>query len=211
MRSMKIGSRSRIGSERDSGHALPRRASLSADAKQSGSERMLSLNDIKEELSYAYVHAVASKEGFACERISKDRDSVDVTIRAKGRLSNESKLMSPTLDLQLKATAEPEIVDDRIVFDLNMKNYDELRVRAPSPRLLVVLALPAEQEEWLSVDAEQLVSRRCCYWYSLRGAEEIDNESTTRIKIPASQVFSPNRLREFMVAASLPEEIHNEL
>ncbi len=172
---------------------------------------MLSDNDIKEELSYAYVHAVASKQAFACERVFKDRDSVDVTIRAKGRLDDESLYYSPSLDLQLKATSNPTFGDDELVFDLGMKNYDELRVPTPSPRLLVVLVLPEDSGEWLTFSEEQLISRRCCYWYSLRGAEEVENEVSRRIRIPLGQVFSPAKLSEFMVAASRAQEIDNEL
>ncbi|MFU8804621.1 MAG: DUF4365 domain-containing protein [Bradymonadaceae bacterium] len=88
---------------------------------------MLSENDIKEELSYAYVHAVAAKASFACERVFKDRDSVDVTIRAKGKLDEASKIFSPALDLQLKATSVGEFREEHLVYDLPMKNYDELK------------------------------------------------------------------------------------
>ncbi|WP_168210326.1 DUF4365 domain-containing protein [Persicimonas caeni] len=171
----------------------------------------MSTNDIKEELSYAYVHAVASKTAFSCDRVSKDRDSIDVTIRAKGKLAEDSKVYSPVLDLQLKATSNATIREGQVVFDLKMKNYDELRERSQTPRLLVVLVLPANEDEWLEFGAEQLVARRCCYWYSLRGAEEVDNETSRRIEIPQVQVFSPEQLRALMVKASRYEEIGNEL
>ncbi len=172
---------------------------------------MLSTNDIKEELSYAYVHAVASKTAFSCDRVSKDRDSIDVTIRAKGKLAHDSKVHSPVLDLQLKATSNATFRDRHVVFDLKMKNFNELRVLSHNQRLLVLLVLPENEGEWLEFGAEQLVSRRCCYWYSLRGAEDIDNETSRRIEIPQMQVFSPDQLRELMVKASRYEEIGNEL
>lgn len=105
---------------------------------------MLSENDIKEELSYAYVHAVAARASFACERISKDRDSIDVTIRAKGRLHEESIFLSPSIDLQLKATSIGEFQDDHLIHDLPIKNYDDLRQHSAAPRLLIVLALPED-------------------------------------------------------------------
>lgn len=170
---------------------------------------MLSENDIKEELSYSYVHAVASHAGFSCERIEKDRDSVDLTIRAKGMLEEDSILASPRLDLQLKATCVPQVEDEQIDFDLKMKNYDELRQPTGVPRLLVLLALPEAREDWLSFDRKELISRRCCYWHSLVEEPDVDNEHQCRIKIDRRQVFSPRQLRQLLTRASRGEEIQN--
>lgn len=171
---------------------------------------MLSENDIKEELSYAYVHAVASHAGFSCERVFKDRDSIDVTIRAKGMLADDSAIASPALDLQLKATCEPRIEEEKIVFDLKMKNYNELRQATLTPRLLVVMALPASKERWVSFEPEQLISRRCCYWHSLIEEPDSDNLTRRRIKISQSQVFSPEQLRDLLIKVSRYEEIQND-
>ena len=67
---------------------------------------MLTENHIKEQLSYAFVHAVASRAGFTCGPAhGPDMDSVDVHIAASGKLASDSLLNSPHLDLQLKATA----------------------------------------------------------------------------------------------------------
>ena len=65
---------------------------------------MLWPNDIKEELSLAYVHAVATRAGFSVEWIKKDRDSIDLKIMARGRLDDNATLYSPELSVQLKAT-----------------------------------------------------------------------------------------------------------
>ena len=172
---------------------------------------MLSENDIKEELNYAYVHAVAAHAGFSCDRPTKDRDSVDVTIRAKGKLDESSVLKSPSLDLQLKASCEPELEDGALLFDLKMKNYEELRQNALVPRLLVVMALPAEKEEWLSFTPEQLIARRCCYWHSLIEEPEVTNKTSRRVKISTEQVFSPEQLHSLLIKASRYEEIKNGL
>lgn len=173
---------------------------------------MLSDNDIKEELSYAYVHAVAAHAGFSCERISKDRDSIDVMICAKGRLAEDSLVMSPKLDLQLKATASREIDDEnRLVIDLKMKNYDELRQISQTPRVLVVMALPEEKEKWLAIEPEKLITRRCCYWHTLVGAPAVDNLASRRVKVSTAQVFSPENLRTLLNKASRFEEINNDL
>lgn len=172
---------------------------------------MLSENDIKEELNYAYIHAVAAYAGFSCDRPSKDRDSVDVTIRAKDRLDEESIIYSPTLDLQLKASSGFDLNAEIIPFDLPIKNYNELRQYSQSPRLLVVMALPADKEEWLQITPEQLIARRCCYWHSLSDEPQVSNTRTRRIQIRTSQVFTPQSLRELLVKASRQEKIKNDL
>jgi hypothetical protein len=64
----------------------------------------LTENDVKEEPSYAYVHAVASRAGYACETVRKDRDSIDLHICARGRLHPESTRLSPHLGVQIKAS-----------------------------------------------------------------------------------------------------------
>lgn len=172
---------------------------------------MLSENDIKEELNYAYIHAVAAYAGFSCDRPSNDLDSVDVTIRAKGRLDESSIFLSPTLDLQLKASSGLDLSGEVFPFDLPMKNYNELRQSSRSPRLLVVMALPVEKEEWLQITAEQLIARRCCYWHSLIDEPEVSNTTSRRIRISTRQVLTPESLRELLLKASRYEEIKNDL
>lgn len=84
--------------------------------------RMLSENDIKEELSYAYVHTIATRAEFSCEIVRKDRDSIDLHIRARGRLHPESTLMSPQLGVQLKASVIEPLPAGAFDFRLKRKN-----------------------------------------------------------------------------------------
>jgi len=64
----------------------------------------MSENEQKQQFSFAYVHAIASRAGFACERPGVDDDSVDLTIAARGWVHQQAILRSPRLELQLKAT-----------------------------------------------------------------------------------------------------------
>ncbi|MGH7222956.1 MAG: DUF4365 domain-containing protein, partial [Gemmataceae bacterium] len=69
---------------------------------------LLSPNNIEAELSYAYLHAVASRAGFACEEGNRHEDGigVDAKLRIKERFSPESILTNFTVDVQLKATTQ---------------------------------------------------------------------------------------------------------
>ena len=125
---------------------------------------MLSENDIKEELSYAYVHAVAARAGFSCELIRKDRDSVDLHVCARGQLDPESSVSSPAIALQVKASVIDPLPDGSFDFRLTMKNYDDLRRRSLVPRILVVLAMPSDPADWLRLSEDELVLKRCAYY-----------------------------------------------
>src|SRR5687768_1970226 len=107
---------------------------------------MLSSKNIESELSYAYLHAIASNAGVICEYAGRHSDEagVDAQLRVKGRLATDSKFTSFTVDVQLKATiGMPLEQDGRYSHSLKIKNYNELRSTATiSPHLLVVLYLP---------------------------------------------------------------------
>ena len=85
---------------------------------------MLTKNHIESELSIAYVQAVSAKAGFATEFTRIDLDSVDVTVCGKGKLSADSILHSPKIDIQLKATKNRNInTDGSISFNLPLKLF----------------------------------------------------------------------------------------
>jgi hypothetical protein len=103
--------------------------------------------DVKEELSYAFLHAIAARAGFTCARPAKDRDSVDAVIEAHGKIRPESRLRSPSLRVQLKATVMAASTASTFSFDLSIKNYNDLRREdyGDTPRLLVIYDMPEER------------------------------------------------------------------
>ena len=115
---------------------------------------MLTAQNIEAELSYAYLHAVATRCGFACEYTTRhvDNAAVDAIIWEDDRfLAADSVLSSFEIHVQLKATYQrlPE-AGGRWSFRLPMGQYNKLRsVRASAPRILVVLMLPERAEDWL--------------------------------------------------------------
>lgn len=168
---------------------------------------MLSENDIKEELSYAYIHAIASRAELSCEIVRKDRDSIDLHIRARGQLHAGSTLMSPQLGVQLKASVIDPLPDGAFDFRLTRKNYDELRQRSMVPRILVVFVMPSDPATWVAMTEEELVLRRCAYWCSLLGLPASQNEKYQQVRVDRRNVFTGEVLRHLMVKASREEEI----
>jgi Domain of unknown function (DUF4365) len=168
---------------------------------------MLNENDIKEELSLAYIHAVAARAGFSCESVRKDRDSVDVHVCARGRLHPESSVTSPMLAVQAKARVIDPIPDGAFDFRLSLKNYDDLRRHSLVPRLLVVFVLPQDPAMWLTMSESELVLKRCAYFCPLLGAPASPHEKYEIVRVSRDRVLTGEALRDLMVKVSREEEI----
>ncbi|MDX2038127.1 MAG: DUF4365 domain-containing protein [Isosphaeraceae bacterium] len=163
-------------------------------------------NERKQQLSIAYVHAVAARAGYACQLINVDDDSIDVQLAARGVVHEKSILRSPRIDVQLKATArQPTFQDDHLDFPLSIKNYDDLRAESLVPRILVVLLLPVDEEAWLTQSEDEMIIRRCAYWTSLVHQPETGNRSSVSVRVPRSRLFSVSELRDLMAKVSRKE------
>lgn len=156
-------------------------------------ESLLTTADLQEGLSLVYVKAVATSAGYLTSVAEPDRDSVDLKIQAGGRLR-------PALDLQLKATTGiGKVKSGCFPFRLGIKNYNDLRAETQTPRLLVVLELPEERSQWITLTAEELVLRRRAYWLSLQtGHEEMLRQQTVTVRIPEGNLFDVDALRTLM-------------
>ncbi len=176
---------------------------------------MLTIQNIEAELSYAYLHAVASRAGIICERTGRGSDDagVDAVLRARQELPGPWVLTNFTVDVQLKATtAQPAVSGGRYAFALKKKNDDELRSpRTTSPQVLVVLFLPARAEEWLVHSHESLVARRCAYWLSLLGARDGENETSQTVYIPTGNHLSVENLGLLMTRFANREKITDDV
>jgi len=153
---------------------------------------LITIQDQQEALSRVYARAVAARSGYVTADYDLDRDGVDLRIQAGGD-------MRPALELQLKSTVNlgpPR--DGHFRFPLNRRNYNLLRDQTQTPRLLVVLDLPRDQREWVTITADELVLRRCAYWLSLKGFEETDNRHSVTVRIPTGNLFDVNGLRALM-------------
>src|SRR5205823_824819 len=150
----------------------------------------------KQEFSRAHVKAVAAACGYATEVPSVDDDSVDLVLTAKG---GSGTFRSPKLDLQLKCTAREVVGERNINFPLEIKNYDELRpTNFMVPRILVIVVVPDNVDNWITHSENELVLRHCGYWYSLRGLPATDNVRSVTVNIPRTQVFDVASVTDIM-------------
>ena len=173
---------------------------------------MLTDNQIKEDLSFAYVCAIAAQAGFAAEFKRRDMDGIDLRIESAGRLDAKSILLSPALDIQLKATAEQRLSHDgeHFVFDLRKRNFDLLRGQYATPRILVVLFLRRIVEaegRYIHQTEASLSIPKCAYYVHLNQLSDLDNHESVTVYIPKSNIFSPDYLTEILTAISKQEKL----
>ncbi len=162
----------------------------------------MTANEQKQQLSVAYVHAVAACAGYACQVRTVDEDSVDALIAATGYVHHQAVLRSPRIEVQLKATSTLQVGTKHLSFPLKRKNYEDLRERTHIPRILLVLVLPENPREWIETTEECMISRRCAYWTSLLGMPERGNASSVSVRLPRSQRFDVEQLQGLMQRVS---------
>jgi hypothetical protein len=163
-------------------------------------------NDVKEELSYAYVHTIAARAGFSCDRPKKDFQSMDVQVNSEGAVCADALHIQAHLGLQLKATSQELPAAGLIPYSLPIKNYNDLRVLNAIPRLLVLFVLPPAEEQWLHHEiGEHLITRRCAYYLNLYGLPEVPNETVRTVYIPTQNVLTVETLTTLMEQASRME------
>ncbi len=146
----------------------------------------------QEQFSNAFIEAVAAVAGCSAAQNSVDNDSIDWTL--SNRLPRR-----PKLDIQLKCTGNAGGPQENIRFPLLIKNYrDLILTELSNPRILVVVVVPEEIEEWMGQMPERLTLRRCAYWVSLLGLPESDNENTVTVDVPRANLFTVDALSRMM-------------
>ena len=155
-------------------------------------DRLLTSRDEEELISIAYAHAVASRAGYVTAVYEKDNDGIDMRIQGGGD-------MRPAIELQLKATMNLHAaMDGSYRFPLPVRNYNLLRRPTQTPRLLVVLDLPSDYEQWMTITDNSLIIRNRAYWANLLGCEETSNTHNITVQIPPQNVFDVQSLRDLM-------------
>ncbi len=152
----------------------------------------------KEALSEAYARAVVAKAGFNIGTTMFDYgvDGIIKDVINRGGRFVESGF---GINFQLKSSCDVIFRDGEVIYDLESKNYNDLVAETSMlPNILILLALPQNSDEWLTVTADQLIIKKCAWWCSLEGKEPTTNETTKRISIPDCQIFSPTALVDLM-------------
>jgi len=152
----------------------------------------------KEALGEAYVRAVVAKAGYNYGGYNHDF-GIDGIIKDVKEIRGGYRDTGFGIDFQLKSTWDVTFENGELVYDLEVKNYNDLvSWEGGNPAVLILFVMPKDENLWLDFSNEQLVIRQCAWWCSLKGLPLVDNEHTKRIRIPESQVFSPAELERLM-------------
>jgi hypothetical protein len=158
---------------------------------------------IQELLSVAHVQAVAARAGVSISNFDKDF-GIDGTFRQISTIGNRRFTSGYALDFQLKASTNYTLESEYIVYDLEVKTYNDLVQRRLStdatPCILILKVLPSDAEQWLTTGAAGLFLGGACYWDYLQG-ELSQNKQSVRIRISRRQEFCPESLLMLMASA----------
>jgi hypothetical protein len=158
---------------------------------------------IQKLLSVAHVRAVAARTGVSISNFDKDF-GIDGTFRQISTIGNRRFTSGYALDFQLKASIDLTLEPEHIVYDLEVKTYNDLVQRRlgsdATPCILILKALPSDSEQWLTTTEVGLFLGGACYWEYLQG-ELSRNKQSVRIRIPRAQEFCPESLLRLMTSA----------
>lgn len=157
---------------------------------------MLTEQHIAEALSRAYVRAIAGRAGLNLAireyDYGVDGSFDEVVVRQNRRVESGF-----SLSFQLKASTQWQLHSTCVTYDLEVKTYNDLilrrSMRAATPCILILLALPSDSAQWLICEEAQLRLQGTCYWEYLSGSLS-ENRQSVRIRILRSQRLTPESL-----------------
>ncbi|MGJ5805098.1 DUF4365 domain-containing protein [Streptomyces europaeiscabiei] len=134
----------------------------------------------KERASYAHLLWLATQAGYRVADWTPDIDGVDATLRDGGLM----------VDLQLKCTMRPRVVDGDYAFDLDVATYNKLRDPLRSaPGYLALMIIDPDIEKWIVHDPQGVSLAVQGYWAVLQDEPPPVGKKRTAIRLPRHQVL----------------------
>ena len=161
---------------------------------------MITEAHVQECLSKAYLQAIIARAGmtvhFRDVDYGVDGTFCDVRI-TRGRRAETGF----AINFQGKATVNWKIDEDKILYDLDVKNYNDLarmsRTPGTVPSILALFCMPADPGKWLEISEEELLMRKCAYWMKIDG-EDSTNTSKQRVAVPQKNLLGPEAVVDLM-------------
>jgi hypothetical protein len=152
----------------------------------------------QEDLSRAYVQAVAAMCGLTYSTDNHDY-GIDLTLKSIIRKGNVFVPTGLGLDIQAKAATLAEVGTGQVKYVPDARGYNILcDSSARTARILVLLVLPEDPSQWVTVTEVGLVIRRCAYWLSLKGRPPTQNKKSITVTLPRKNLFSVDGLHTIM-------------
>lgn len=157
------------------------------------------IQKIEEMLSISYVSTIIAKTGASYEIISRDY-GIDVSIRRVDKFRGSCIDVGVSFECQLKASINWSLNDSEVIYDMEVDAYNKLVYQnsvSPYPCILVVFCLPRDEKQWINISEKELILRNCCY-YALSENVFTNNSSSIRVKIPRTNIFTPEAVQLIM-------------
>ena len=158
-----------------------------------------------EDVSVAYLSAIAAQASVDFETLHHDEDSVDCMLKKVVVLENGNQFRS-SLHVQLKSTASRNLCsigENVITYQLKKKNYDDLRKLGTNEMILCLLVLPEESEKpWVECTDAELLLHGKMYWCSLRNKPDSPQKDKVLVELPRNQFLTPETLENLMLWAA---------
>ncbi|KUL35206.1 hypothetical protein ADL22_28220 [Streptomyces sp. NRRL F-4489] len=150
-----------------------------------------------ETLQVGYLHAVAAASGCSLAQPFPD-NGIDwhLSHAAPGHTVDDEV----TIKVQLKCTYQTAPRPPGPTFGFTLDN-DHLVKLARTPvavhKILVVMLVPRDPDDWLRAGPDRLELRHCCYWINLAG-HPVTGRRRTTVRIPTTRIFDDRALRAIM-------------
>jgi hypothetical protein len=161
----------------------------------------------QEAVSRAYIHAIAARCGLGCS--FRDFDyGIDLTVHSISRVGHRYAESGFNLDIQAKSSTTAVVTPTSVLYDMEVKSYDDLRDPGVGcPRILVLLVMPEDEPAWTEQSEDHLLIRKCAYWISLKGMTPTTNTATIRVPILRTNLFSVDALNQLVDKVRRREEL----
>ena len=167
----------------------------------------------KEDLSRAFVQAIAAKAGMTVSINGRSHDyGIDGQFHKVSIIHGKFRETGINLDFQAKATINFTNYQDCIKYELDTSTYNMLserssRLRA-TPAILILLCLPQHADEWFKLSDKELILKNCCYWTRITD-QKTSNSSSITISIPTKRLLSPDSLTQLLEHIELKDDWEN--
>ena len=163
-------------------------------------------NNRKEDLSESYLEAIAAISNISMTRNRRDENGIDVFLTCD-LVRQDGIDVAVTVEFQLKSTSlRLRQKGNRLSYDLEIKNYADLKRKSTNQRFLALLVLPENEPDWLICKTEELILRRCMYYKSLNDLPNNSNKEKAVVHFDVEKdVLTPESLLKLMLKVAEEE------
>lgn len=151
---------------------------------------------MKEDLSLAFAHAVATSVGITIDRPDRDINGCDVLFRAEDTADADGMQLSAQLKCTVNRLARVS-GGRELAFVLSQKDYRHLiKEKTHPPRILIVVEAPHHSpRRWVQVAPADLLVVASAWYVKLTGQQDVpDTQDWKTVRLPATQRFTPAAL-----------------